>query len=225
VYFARSRQPRRRPSIDPKTGMQKRLPLAAVLTAVLALATAPAASAYLCWTDNDPGLSSAGTTIARANLDASGVTAVHAASSGAGSFCAGTATTFVPATGGGSGAGTGTGGTGTGTGGMPPPCRVPKLTGKSLAAARTLLVRAHCRVGKVIWPRIRKGRKLVVHSERPGAGRVPANSAKVELWLGPPAKRRRHTAAGVGLTAGLRPRTSLRCRAPRPAGWHPGARS
>ena len=36
-------------------------------------AFAPAASAYLYWTDNGPGLSSTGTTIGRANLDGSGV--------------------------------------------------------------------------------------------------------------------------------------------------------
>lgn len=114
--------------------------------------------------------------------------AVHAPSSGAGSFCAGTTTTC----GGGSGVGSGGGSGGSGAGGKPPACKVPKLIGKSLATARTLLSRAHCRLGKLIWPRIRKGRKLVVRSERPGAGRVLANGAKVELWLGPPAKRRRH---------------------------------
>jgi hypothetical protein len=44
----------------------------AVAVAALA-ACAPAASAYLYWTDNGPGLSSTGTTVGRANLDGSGV--------------------------------------------------------------------------------------------------------------------------------------------------------
>ncbi|HLJ02261.1 MAG TPA: hypothetical protein VKT31_02425 [Solirubrobacteraceae bacterium] len=44
----------------------------------------------------------------------------------------------------------------------------------------------------MIRPRTRRGATLVVRSERPGTGRVLANGTEIELWLGPPAKRRRH---------------------------------
>jgi hypothetical protein len=112
---------------------------------------------------------------------------VHAASGGQGSFCAGTATTCGGASAGGGGpSGGGSGGGGTTSGGKAPTCKVPKLKGRSLAAARKLLVRAHCRLGKVFKPNAGKGRKLrplVVSSARPGAGRVLANGAKIELWL------------------------------------------
>lgn len=71
----------------------------------------------------------------------------------------------------------------------PPPgarCRVPKLKGKSLSQATTLLHRANCTVGKVTKPRARKHHKLrtlVVSSSSPGAGSVRAARTKVALRL------------------------------------------
>jgi PKD repeat protein len=71
----------------------------------------------------------------------------------------------------------------------PPPkpsCRVPKLKGKTLSQARTLLGRAHCRLGKVRQPKKpkhRKLRKLIVASSSPPAGRVRPNGTKVSLTL------------------------------------------
>jgi PKD repeat protein len=67
-----------------------------------------------------------------------------------------------------------------------PSCRVPKLKGKSLSQAQTLLRRAHCKLGKVHKPRPRrhhKLRKLIVASSSPGAGRVRANGTRVSLTL------------------------------------------
>jgi hypothetical protein len=94
---------------------------------------------------------------------------VHSASSGSGQFCAGTSTQCG------------------GSGPPPPPppaprCKVPKLRGKSLPAARKLLLRAHCRLGKVVRPRVRTGR-LVVKAVRPRPGTSRPNGAKIEIWL------------------------------------------
>jgi hypothetical protein len=113
---------------------------------------------------------------------------VHAPSSGAGQFCAATVTVCGGTTGTGGTSGSGSGGS-TGAGGTstkPPACKVPKLKGKTLATARKLLARAHCRLGKVVTPRARKGHKLgplVIGSENPGAGRSLANRAKVGVRL------------------------------------------
>jgi hypothetical protein len=78
----------------------------------------------------------------------------------------------------------------------PPDCVVPKLVGKSLAAAKAALRAAHCALGKVTKPRARKGKRLgalVVKSSQPAAGRVLAENSKVNLRLGPkPKKRGRH---------------------------------
>jgi PKD domain len=68
----------------------------------------------------------------------------------------------------------------------PPNCRVPKLKGKTLSQAKTLLRRAHCRLGRVHKPRKpkhRKLRKLIVASSSPRAGRVRPNGTKVSLTL------------------------------------------
>jgi hypothetical protein len=76
-----------------------------------------------------------------------------------------------------------------------PACIVPKLKGKSLTSARTLLSRAHCALGKVKRPRARKGHKLgtlVVGSQSPSAGRKLAAGSKVAVVLARPAKRRTH---------------------------------
>ncbi|MFL5832227.1 MAG: PKD domain-containing protein, partial [Solirubrobacteraceae bacterium] len=68
----------------------------------------------------------------------------------------------------------------------PPNCRVPKLKGKTLSQAKTLLGRAHCKLGRVHKPRARKHhklRKLIVASSSPGAGKVRPNGTKVALTL------------------------------------------
>jgi hypothetical protein len=85
--------------------------------------------------------------------------------------------------------------TSSGGGGNPPPpptnCVVPKLKGKTLSQARTALSRAHCALGKVHSPKLRKHQKppkLVVLSSSPGEGAVRASGTKVALTLGPPPK-------------------------------------
>jgi beta-lactam-binding protein with PASTA domain len=60
---------------------------------------------------------------------------------------------------------------------------VPKLKGKTLAQARKLLTRAHCRLGEVKRPHARKRRALVVGKQTPAAGRSMPNGAKVALKL------------------------------------------
>jgi hypothetical protein len=71
--------------------------------------------------------------------------------------------------GGGSGGGTGGGTTSTA-------CVVPKLKGKTLAKAKKLLVKAHCKLGKVIKKK-GTGKKGTVVSSRPAAGtRAPAGT-------------------------------------------------
>jgi hypothetical protein len=83
-------------------------------------------------------------------------------------------------------------------GGPPPPpppaCIVPKLAGKTLAAAKAALRAAHCKLGEVQRPKRPKGKKhpaLVVKRSNPTAGASPA-SGKVNLKLGPkPQKARR----------------------------------
>ena len=95
---------------------------------------------------------------------------VHQGSSGAVNLCAGSATQCGSSS--------------------PPPgathCVVPKLKGKSLAKARSLLTKAHCALGKVTRPKVAKGHKqppLVVGSTRPAAGTRLADGAKVSLRL------------------------------------------
>jgi beta-lactam-binding protein with PASTA domain len=60
-------------------------------------------------------------------------------------------------------------------------CVVPKVVGKKLKAARSAIVRAHCRVGKVkkrYSRRVRKGRVL---AQSPKAHRRLARNTKVNL--------------------------------------------
>ncbi len=98
---------------------------------------------------------------------------VHAPSTGAGSFCAGTA------------AQCGTTGPG-GRGGTPPTCKVPKLKGKTLATARRLLAAANCRLGRIVRPRARKGHALaplVVGSQRLQPGTVLPSGSTVGVRL------------------------------------------
>jgi virginiamycin B lyase len=97
--------------------------------------------------------------------------AVHEPSDASASLCAGTATQC---------------------GGKPPPpppkpnCIVPKLKGKTLGHARTLLTKAHCALGKVKKPKLKRSHKpmrLVVGSTKPAAGTKLANGAKVAVKL------------------------------------------
>jgi PKD repeat protein len=73
-------------------------------------------------------------------------------------------------------------------GGGPPgaKCVVPKLKGKSLSRATSLLKAAHCALGKVKKPKARKHHKLgklVVKSSSPGAGASKPAGTKVNLTL------------------------------------------
>jgi hypothetical protein len=67
-------------------------------------------------------------------------------------------------------------------------CKVPKLLGKSLTAARKLLKRAHCATGK-IKHRGRHVHKPVVVAQSPKAGAKRAGGTKVTLTLGARQKR------------------------------------
>ena len=72
--------------------------------------------------------------------------------------------------------------------GQPPPppptqCIVPKLKGLKLKAVKKKLRAAHCKLGKVkrqYSKHVRKGRVL---SQRPKAGTLLANQAKVRVTL------------------------------------------
>jgi Glucodextranase, domain B len=58
-----------------------------------------------------------------------------------------------------------------------PPCRVPQLQGLTLRAARSALVRHHCRVG-----RIRRARSLLVSRGRVVSSRPPAGTKRKWRW-------------------------------------------
>ncbi|MDO8188943.1 S8 family serine peptidase [Conexibacter sp. JD483] len=62
-------------------------------------------------------------------------------------------------------------------------CVVPKLTGRTLAQARTLLRRAHCAVGRVGRPRGRAARALIVKTSSPRAGSRRVSGMRVTLTL------------------------------------------
>jgi len=79
----------------------------------------------------------------------------------------------------------------------PPPaeekCLVPKLAGKTLAKARSVLTDAHCALGKVSKPRPKNARRsgpLIVKSSSPAAGAALPAATKVDLKLGPKPKRK-----------------------------------
>jgi uncharacterized repeat protein (TIGR02543 family) len=69
----------------------------------------------------------------------------------------------------------------------PPPttakvkCVVPKVKGKTLAAAKRALARAKCATGKVTRAYSVKLKKGLVISQRPSAGRSLARGAKIAL--------------------------------------------
>jgi hypothetical protein len=64
----------------------------------------------------------------------------------------------------------------------PPKCKVPKLAGKTLAAAKTALTKAHCALGKVTKAYASTPKGRVVRSS-PAFGRVLAQGAKVNVVL------------------------------------------
>jgi hypothetical protein len=74
-----------------------------------------------------------------------------------------------------------------------PSCKVPRLHGLSLAAARRRLLSAHCRSGHVRLARAArdKHRGLIVLSQQPRAGATRAPDAKVNIVLGLPARKPR----------------------------------
>jgi hypothetical protein len=66
----------------------------------------------------------------------------------------------------------------------PPRCVVPKVLGKTVAAATTAIRRAHCRLGKITRvPSIRSKIGKVLR-QSPTAGRRLANGTKVNLAVG-----------------------------------------
>ena len=99
----------------------------------------------------------------------------------------------APSTGGGAGGGAGGGGT------QPPPpvihCVVPKLKGLSLSATRTKLSKAHCKLGKVKKPKLKKSAKkptLVVARQSPAANTTHPSGTAVNVTLGIKQKPKRH---------------------------------
>jgi beta-lactam-binding protein with PASTA domain len=75
----------------------------------------------------------------------------------------------------------------------PPACVVPKVKGKTLAAAKVALVRAHCRAGRVTKSYSKTVKAGRVISQKPGSGAVLANNATVNLVVSKgKAPRRKH---------------------------------
>lgn len=73
-------------------------------------------------------------------------------------------------------------------------CKVPKLKGRTLSAARKALKRANCKLGKVKRPRARRGARapvLVVLASKPKRGAVRVADARVRVKLGPKPSARR----------------------------------
>jgi Regulator of chromosome condensation (RCC1) repeat len=68
-------------------------------------------------------------------------------------------------------------------------CRVPRLVGKRLAAAKRLIVRSHCRTGKLGYAYSRKHRRGVVISQSRRAGRVLPVRSKINLVVSRGRKR------------------------------------
>jgi len=65
-----------------------------------------------------------------------------------------------------------------------PPCVVPDVVGKRLAAARSAIRGRHCRVGRVRYVASSGKKRGKVVRESPRAGRRLGADAKVRLWLG-----------------------------------------
>jgi hypothetical protein len=133
-------------------------------------------------------------TSAQCNPVSGGAATGSSGSSGAGAGSSGAGSGSSGAGSGSSGVGSGSSGGGSGTPGTTGPkaatpapvCLVPKLTHKTLAQARTLLLRAGCTLGKVTRPKVRRGHKLgalAVAGQSPAAGRSVARGTEVALHL------------------------------------------
>jgi len=72
-----------------------------------------------------------------------------------------------------------------------PHCVVPNVLGKTVAMAASRLVRAHCTPGRVTRRASSASKKGKVLAERPGAGAVLPNGAKVGLVVGKGPQRRK----------------------------------
>jgi hypothetical protein len=75
----------------------------------------------------------------------------------------------------------GSGSSGSGSNGAH--CVVPKLVGKTLAAARKLLAAAHCKLGKVTAPQASPGLTLLVTASSPKAGTLLVSGTRVDVKL------------------------------------------
>jgi alpha-tubulin suppressor-like RCC1 family protein len=62
-----------------------------------------------------------------------------------------------------------------------PPCRVPKVVGRRLRAAKKLIAKRHCRTGKVGYAYSRKRKKGIVISQGRRPGRVLPACSKINL--------------------------------------------
>jgi hypothetical protein len=98
----------------------------------------------------------------------------------------------------------------------PPPvpvvkCVVPNLKHKTLARARQLLARAHCKLGKILKPKRHTNHKLVVVSQKPGAKRIMAAGSKVSVRLGGESPKRSIEAVR-GQSAASAPTTVSQCK-------------
>jgi len=72
---------------------------------------------------------------------------------------------------------------------LEPPCVVPKVVGKKLAAAKASLKARHCAVRAVHYVKSTKKRNGHVVTQKPAPGKRLGNGAKVSLWVG---RRPRH---------------------------------
>ena len=63
----------------------------------------------------------------------------------------------------------------------PAPCRVPNVTGKRLPAAKSALVRSHCRAGSVRRIYSRSWKKGLVLSQSRKPGRVLPPDSRIDL--------------------------------------------
>ena len=66
----------------------------------------------------------------------------------------------------------------------PPSCKVPKVVGLALKNARTKIVRAHCKVGKIAKKHAAKKKRGKVVGQSPKAGKKLKPGAKISLTVG-----------------------------------------
>jgi thermitase len=67
---------------------------------------------------------------------------------------------------------------------LEPPCVVPNVVGKRLAAAKLKVKSRHCKVGALRYVKSTKKKKGRVVREKPAPGKHLGNNAKVSLWIG-----------------------------------------